>query len=591
MQRDILASVKAGRNTFITGHAGTGKTVTLRAIIDALPKDSTVVAAPTGVAALNVGGTTLHALFGLRPGDELDSFLIRRRAIKLEQTALAMRGLKTLVIDEVSMVSPQLFDAIDIICKTLKLSFSPFGGVQIVACGDFLQLPPIQDPQQVATDAMLRLLDAQQAAVLAAAASTDMPCAASAAAAAVTTTPAGAPPSPKTVSVAAAATSTTPKYCFQTRSWAEANFARFDLAHSFRQEGDAAFIAFLNAARVGRTNVSYMLRNLATTAERQATESAARTQRLIAAQQQQQQQRKQQQSPSTAAAASATATTSAADAIKVVQIRATNKEVDEINQAGYAVVTAQNKAARSLQALSPDAPPHTAADFTTRFRAQATGSMAHRLRESNVMAELDLQRGTSVMLLRNVDIAAGLVNGRLGTVVAFEPISMLDVGGTCNLSLAQILRVAPHGVLPLVEFEGVGRVMVFPQVWESRSGKTVDGTLHQLPLRQAWAITAHKSQGLTLDKVEVDLLNFFEAGQGYVALSRARSAAGLRVLNAHRAHNVINACPIALEFQTRHDGNPQQQRRPPSPRKSATAVAAAASASRKPSPERKSSKS
>ncbi len=129
-------------NLFITGRAGTGKSTLLRALRDTIP-DEMVVVAPTGLAAVNVGGQTIHSFFSLPPR------LIRSEDIKRSRNGKIMRRMKLLVIDEVSMVRSDLMWAID---QTLRVNRGrprePFGGVRLILFGDLHQLPPvIQDPE------------------------------------------------------------------------------------------------------------------------------------------------------------------------------------------------------------------------------------------------------------------------------------------------------------------------------------------------------------------------------------------------------------------------------------------------------------
>lgn len=129
---------------FITGRAGTGKSTLLRALRDLVP-DEVVVVAPTGLAAVNVGGQTIHSFFGLPPR------LIRNEDIKRSRNGAVMRRIKHLVIDEVSMVRADLMDAID---KSLRVNRGrlrePFGGVSLVMFGDMHQLPPVVQEAEVA---------------------------------------------------------------------------------------------------------------------------------------------------------------------------------------------------------------------------------------------------------------------------------------------------------------------------------------------------------------------------------------------------------------------------------------------------------
>jgi hypothetical protein len=129
---------------FVTGRAGTGKSTLLRCLRDLIPAQMAIVA-PTGLAAVNVGGQTIHSLFGLPPR------LIRKDDIRRSRNARIMRGLKVLIIDEVSMVRSDIMWAID---QSLRVNRGrprePFGGVRLAMFGDLHQLPPVIDEGEVA---------------------------------------------------------------------------------------------------------------------------------------------------------------------------------------------------------------------------------------------------------------------------------------------------------------------------------------------------------------------------------------------------------------------------------------------------------
>ncbi|MFI3305040.1 MAG: AAA family ATPase [Rikenellaceae bacterium] len=139
LAREFILNTRA--NIFLTGRAGTGKTTMLREVIKSLGK-RTVIAAPTGVAALNAGGVTLHSLFQLQfgvyiPGQKSVSRRISKRKISL------IRSIEMLIIDEVSMVRSDLLDAIDATLRQIRRSTKPFAGVQLLLIGDIQQLSPI----------------------------------------------------------------------------------------------------------------------------------------------------------------------------------------------------------------------------------------------------------------------------------------------------------------------------------------------------------------------------------------------------------------------------------------------------------------
>jgi len=133
------------KNVFITGKAGTGKSALLQ-YVKYNSKKQVVVVAPTGVAALNVGGQTIHSLFGIPP-----EFISKERLNQIKiypKTMHLLKNIDTVVIDEISMVRADLMDAIDYVLKKARNSEQPFGGVQLVMFGDLYQLPPVvSDPE------------------------------------------------------------------------------------------------------------------------------------------------------------------------------------------------------------------------------------------------------------------------------------------------------------------------------------------------------------------------------------------------------------------------------------------------------------
>ena len=127
------------RSFFVTGKAGTGKS-TLLEHIRLYNKKKSVVLAPTGISAINVNGETIHSFFGIKPGYEKDE----ARKMKIDdRKRKKFARLKTMFVDEVSMVRADVFDAMDIVLRRARGSEHPFGGVQMVLFGDLYQLPPV----------------------------------------------------------------------------------------------------------------------------------------------------------------------------------------------------------------------------------------------------------------------------------------------------------------------------------------------------------------------------------------------------------------------------------------------------------------
>ena len=140
------AVVQEGKNVFFTGAAGSGKSYLLKRIVRTLRRQGKEVAvcAPTGLAACNIGGVTIHKYAGFMAGDEdtpLQELVSRTRMRKV--FAERWRGLDVLVIDEISMVEATLFEKLDALIRAVRRSSAPFGGLQLILCGDFFQLPPV----------------------------------------------------------------------------------------------------------------------------------------------------------------------------------------------------------------------------------------------------------------------------------------------------------------------------------------------------------------------------------------------------------------------------------------------------------------
>uniref|UniRef100_A0A673FQ20 ATP-dependent DNA helicase n=1 Tax=Sinocyclocheilus rhinocerous TaxID=307959 RepID=A0A673FQ20_9TELE len=190
-QTAVLNAVLSGKNVFFTGSAGTGKSFLLKRIIGSLPPKSTYATASTGVAACHIGGTTLHSFAGIGSGSaplEQSIELAQRPGVMQHWTSC-----KHLVIDEISMVEAEFFDKLEAIARSIRRSTEPFGGIQLIVCGDFLQLPPVTKGK-----------DIQKA-----------------------------------------------YFCFQSRSWRKCIHMNMELTE-VRRQTDKAFISLLQAVRVGR---------------------------------------------------------------------------------------------------------------------------------------------------------------------------------------------------------------------------------------------------------------------------------------------------------------------------------------------------
>ncbi|XP_049875680.1 ATP-dependent DNA helicase PIF1 [Pectinophora gossypiella] len=398
-QQRVLEACLGGRNIFFTGSAGTGKSFLLKRIVTALPPDVTVATASTGVAACHIGGTTLHAFAGIGDGSGSVDILCDR-AMKLPLVAQKWRKCKHLIIDEISMVDGLYFEKLEAVARFVRKNDKPFGGIQLILCGDFLQLPPVVDKSK-----------------------------------------------------------TGKRFCFQSPCWDKCIELCFELKEVHRQK-DQEFISILNSIRIGRVTKEISDRLLGTA--RQKIES---------------------------------------DGILATRLCSHTNDSKMINDSKLKDLDGEEKV------------------FSSQDSDNAT-----KLLDMQTIApsKLVIKVGAQVMLLKNVNVNAGLVNGARGVVVRY------DEG------------------FPVVRFKNKKEYTARTERWYVKNS---NGTLlcrRQIPLNLAWAFSIHKSQGLTLDCVEMSLSKIFEAGQAYVALSRAQSLDTLRVLDFDSRH--VWADTSVLEF-------------------------------------------
>src|SRR3989344_3251274 len=143
-QSQALAILKTGTNVFLTGEPGSGKTHTVNEYVAYLRSRGIepAITASTGIAATHIGGMTIHSWSGIQIKTKLDKRDLNKIAGN-KRVADRVRRAKVLIIDEVSMLSPGTFSMVDAVCREIKASQDPFGGIQIVLVGDFFQLPPV----------------------------------------------------------------------------------------------------------------------------------------------------------------------------------------------------------------------------------------------------------------------------------------------------------------------------------------------------------------------------------------------------------------------------------------------------------------
>ncbi len=389
---------ETGCNIFLTGKAGTGKTTFLQKLKKKSSK-RIIVTAPTGVAAINAGGVTLHSFFQLPFGPYLPDRTRSYSQYRFSREKISIiKSLDLLIIDEISMVRADLLDGVDSVLRRYRRSNLPFGGVQLLMIGDIFQLPP------VVKEGEWQLLRHHY----------DSP------------------------------------YFFSSSALNETELICIELKHIYRQDDDR-FIDLLN--RVRDSNLDAMsLKDL---------NSRVRPDFM----------------PS--------------DEEGYITLCTHNRDVDRIN---ITKLGALEKKVHNFQAEVDGNFP----DFTFP-----------------TAANLELKKGAQIMFVRNdLTPEKRYYNGKLGTI---SKISGKDIWVRCPAETDDI-AVTP------ANWENI-EYTLNQETQEITENKI--GTFTQYPLKLAWAITIHKSQGLTFDKAIIDPHGAFAHGQVYVALSRCRTLEGM----------------------------------------------------------------
>ena len=421
-QEAAFQAVKNGKNIFLTGPAGAGKSHLIRHIVKWAESMGRRVGltALTGCAALLLGpgAKTLHSWGGIglarESADALATAILRTPKAKARWKRTDM-----LIIDEISMMAPDLFEKLDRIGQRVRANTRPWGGIQLIVCGDYFQLPPVT---KGISGEML----------------------------------------------------TPGRFAFESPAWTASQLTPVVLSKIERQT-DPAFQTALNECRIGTPSTT----TIELLKSRQGLDWKG-------------------------------------NLIRPTLLFSRNADVDTINE--------KNIAALKQPLRMYDAETKIETDPADPSQEIPNGELLDRIvqrldNDANYAPHLELCKGAQVMLLMNKDIEAGLVNGSRGVIVDFRA----------------------DGI-PIVQFLYGDPIPIERHEWASSDFPCV--RRHQIPLRVAYAISIHKSQGATLDCALIDIgSSVFEYGQAYVALSRVRNIESLYVWNLDpskiRAHPTV----------------------------------------------------
>jgi len=406
-QNEAFSAMVNGENIFLTGMGGVGKSATLKMFMKVYKSERNMgITSTTGISALLFNGTTLHSFTGIGLGTASAETLIKKIMVR-SYLRKRWEELEVLIIDEVSMLSPELFDKLEYIARAVRRNEMPFGGIQLILSGDFCQLPVVKCPD----------------------------------------------------------------FCFEAKSWEECVDNTIYLTEIIRQS-EKDFQGCLNNVRLGKLD--------------------KKTRKLLQSRVGVKLENK--------------------HGIKPTELYSTNRNVDVINE-------------REMDKLAETGIEFREYEMDIQIHPGVKNRQYAREKYRKNCTATDILQlcvGSQVMLLHNLEIDVGLVNGSRGVVTKFV-----------------------HDI-PVVKFlNGQERVIDF-HVWEWEESDKKMGSVTQIPLKLAYAMTIHRSQGCSLDYVEIDLSNVFEYGQAYVALSRVKSKEGLSITDID--FDKICAHPKALEY-------------------------------------------
>jgi len=423
---------KTDRNLFITGKAGTGKTTFLHQIKKESLKRMVIVA-PTGVAAINAKGVTIHSFFQMPFGPILPNQIANTSNAqrKFSKTKIdIIKSLDLVIIDEISMVRADLLDGIDQVMRRYKNRNKVFGGAQILMIGDLQQLAPVVKPNEWS------LLQQHYHTV----------------------------------------------YFFSSKAYQEANVVSIELKHIYRQKNED-FIKILNEIRTNTLS----------------EESAE------------------------------------------ILNKNYNPTFSPTKEDGYITLTTHNNRANLMNSSELNKL-KTKSHF---FNAEISGKFNENSFPND--EKLELKVGAQVMFIKNDSSQEKrYFNGKIGIVT---DISKQNVTVQCTNEIDEIVT----------ERETWENINYSINDDTKEIKEDITGSFSQIPLRLAWAITIHKSQGLTFEKAIIDAEASFAHGQTYVALSRCTSLDGLVLKTPITSNAIINDRTVSSFNETVEENHPDER--------------------------------